>query len=47
MIKENNKCFVCNCDDDKKIAEREFYTKSTGTRIICIGCGKNIYIKDK
>ena len=34
----------------KQIAEREFFNngiiKQTGTRIICLRCGKNKFIKD-
>ena len=42
---------ILKCGHKKQIAEREFYLnqkyKFSGTRIICLTCGENKFIKDK
>lgn len=43
--------FLCKCDGRHKISEREFYNDASGawsgTRLLCIKCGNNKFIKDK
>ncbi len=46
---ENKTALRCKCNKQFKIAEREFYyykIKVIGTRLICLKCGENKFIKD-